>query len=304
MPKRNMAPRGSLLKKSTPYLLLLPGFIFIFAFMFWPMLNIIKMSFEYNVLTDPKNVEFIGLGNYKDLLFDDRTFIKALRNTLKWVAFNVPLQATLGMLLALLLNQKFKGRGIARALAFSPWAVSGVIVALMWTFMYNENFGVFNDILLRFGIVDARLSWFSNGSRAMWAMVIAQTWRGVPFFAISFLSGLQSISREIYESARVEGASRVREFFSITLPMIKDTVVFTVLLRTIWTLNAVDLLYTSTGGGPANSTLTVPVYIMKTFLGELDYGRSAAMAMIMACIMIIFALVFLKVTRYGKEDLS
>lgn len=290
------------LKKASPYLLLAPGFIFIVFFMFYPLASVFKMSMQHNLLTDPKNITFIGFENFRTL-FNEEVFLKSMLNTFKWVCFNVPIQAVLGMIFAIILNQSFKGRGLARALAFSPWAVSGVIVAIMWTFMYNENFGVFNDFFLKIGLINKRISWFSNGNRALWAMIIAQTWRGVPFFAISFLSGLQSIPMEVYESANLDGAGKIRKFFSITLPMIKDTVVFTVLLRTIWTLNAVDLIYVSTGGGPANNTLTVPVYIMKTFLLELDYGKCCSMAVSMAMFMILFAFSFLKISRYGKEEM-
>lgn len=293
----------ALKKAAVPYLLLLPALLFIFTFMFYPILNTVLLSMQHNVLVDAKNTRFIGLDNFKSLLFQDDIFRKAFGNSLKWVIGNVSLQTVLGMALALLLNQKFKGRGLYRSLAFSPWAVSGIIVSLMWSFMYSESVGVFNDLMLRTGLVETRISWFSDGTRAMMAMIIATTWRGIPFFAISFLSALQSISEDMYESARVDGAGAVKRFFYITLPMIKDTVVLTVLLRTIWTLNIVDIIYSTTGGGPANTTLTVPVYIMNTFMSSLDFGYTSAMAVIMAVVMIVFALVFIKITGYGKESL-
>ena len=134
-------------------------------------------------------------------------------------------------------------------------------------------------------------------------MIIATTWRGIPFFAINFLSNMQTISIELYESAKVDGAGAVKRFFLITLPIMKDPIVLTVLLRTIWTLNIVDIIYNTTGGGPANSTLTVPVYIMNRFISTLDYGYTSAIAVVMAIIMIIFALIFIKITKYGKETL-
>ncbi len=290
-------------KTTMPYLLLLPAFLFIGCFMFYPIANTVMMSTQHNVMIDPRGVEFIGFDNFKQLIFHDKVFHTALKNSLVWVLGNVFLQSTLGMILALILNQNMKCRGFIRAITFSPWAVSGIIVSLMWSFMYSESVGVFNDIMLRFGIIDQRISWFSTGRRAMLAMIIATTWRGIPFFAINFLSSLQTISEDMYESARVDGAGIIKRFMYITMPMMKDTVVLTLLLRTIWTLNIVDIIYSTTAGGPANTTLTVPVYIMNTFMGSLDYGYTSAMAIIMAVIMIVFAMVFIKTTKYGKESL-
>ena len=293
----------SINRKATPYLLLLPAFLFIGCFMLYPIGNTVVMSMQHNVMVDPNGVRFIGLGNFKELLFHDEVFRKALKNSFVWVCGNVCLQSILGMVLALILNQSMRCRGFIRAITFSPWAVSGVIVSLMWSFMYSESVGVFNDMMLKLGIIDTRISWFSTGSRAMLAMIIATTWRGIPFFAINFLSSLQTISEDMYESARVDGAGALIRFFYITIPMMKDTIVLTLLLRTIWTLNIVDIIYSTTAGGPANTTLTVPVYIMNTFMGSLDYGYTSAMAVIMACIMILFALAFIKITKYGKESL-
>lgn len=290
-------------KKTMPYLLLLPAFLFIGAFMLYPIGNTVVMSMQHNVMIDPGGVRFVGVENFKTLLLQDEVFHLALKNSLVWVLGNVFFQSTLGMALALILNQNMKCRGFIRAITFSPWAVSGVIVSLMWSFMYSESVGVFNDIMLKLGIIDSRISWFSTGSRAMLAMIIATTWRGIPFFAINFLSSLQTISEDMYESARVDGAGALKRFFYITMPMMKDTVVLTLLLRTIWTLNIVDIIYSTTAGGPANTTLTVPVYIMNTFMGSLDYGYTSAMAVIMAVIMIVFALAFIKITKYGKESL-
>lgn len=290
-------------KRTMPYLLLTPAFLFIFCFMLYPIGNTLVMSIQHNVMIDPSGVRFIGLENFRNLIVHDQVFHVALKNSFKWVLGNVFLQSTLGMALALILNQNMRFRGLIRAITFSPWAVSGIIVSLMWSFMYSESVGVFNDILLRTGLIESRISWFSTGFRAMLAMVIATTWRGIPFFAINFLSSLQTISEDMYESAKVDGAGALKRFFYITMPMMKDTVVLTLLLRTIWTLNIVDIIYSTTAGGPANTTLTVPVYIMNTFMGSLDYGYTSAMAVIMAAIMIVFSVVFIRVTKYGKESL-
>lgn len=288
-------------KKSYPYLMLLPTFAFIALFMLYPICNTFFYSMRHYVLTNLKNTSFAGFDNFR-ALFVDETFLKAVGNSAVWTVANAALQAFLGLLVALLLNQKFRFRGIVRALMFSPWAVGGMLVALIWSFLFNESIGVISDLLVKFGITSIRMSWFSNGQTAMWSMIIANTWRGIPFFAVSILSSLQTIPTELYESADVDGAGTLRKFFRITLPLIKDTFLLTTLLRTIWTLNVVDIIYGMTRGGPNFSTLTVPVYVMMTFQDSLNAGYSSAMAVCMVAVLLVFSAVFLKAGRYGKGE--
>lgn len=294
---------GSARKRLIPWLLLMPSLLLIACFKFYPMVNTVLLSFQNSSLLTRGNGGFVGLANFKKLLFADKTFGKAFGNSITWVVWNVAVQAVLGMALAVLLNRRFKGRGLYRALAFAPWAVSGVLVSLMWSFMYNQNVGVINDLLVKLGVTRTRMSWFATGPKAMAALVIASTWRGLPFFIISILAALQTIPDEVYESCKVDGAGAARTFLSITLPMIRESLVLTVLLRTIWTLNAADLIYSMTGGGPNYGTTTVPVYIMNTFLGSLDFGYTSAMSVLMCLFMIVVSMVYLKATRYGKESL-
>lgn len=210
--------------------MLLPAFALISIFMFYPIFNTFYLSTQDYVLTNKADWGFIGFDNFINL-FQDPIFFKALFNSLIWTVSNVLLQTLLGLMLALILNQRFRGRGLCRALLFTPWAVGGILVALMFSFMLSESVGVINDLLLKLGIIDRRISWFSTGEMSMAAVVLANTWRGVPFFAISILSSLQTIPDDMYESAQIDGANVVKQFFSITLPMIRDTLVLTTLLR-------------------------------------------------------------------------
>lgn len=299
--KNSIGSRLDVKKKSIPYLMLIPTLVIICCFMLYPILNTFSLGFQDSSLLKPGNSSFIGLKNYITLL-QDKTFLKALGNSFVWTVSNVFLQFFFGLLLALLLNQKFRGRGIFRALAFTPWAVGGMLVALIWSFMFNESSGVINDLILKTGLFNSRMSWFSNGSAAMMALIIANTWRGIPFFAVSILSSLQTIPGDIYESANVDGAGVFVKFFKMTLPLIKDTLVLTTLLRTIWTLNVVDIIYGMTRGGPNFSTLTVPVYIMMTFSDSMDMGYSSAMAVVMTVILLLFSVLYMKLSRFGKEE--
>ena len=290
-------------RAAVPYLLLLPVVLFVSLFMLWPMLNVFIMSLQNYVVTKPKERAFIGLENYIEIFTKDRLFIKGLKNSAVGVFVRVALQTVLGFWLAYLLNTKFQGRGIYRALVLSPWAVAGVMVGIIWSLILGETYGVLNDVLQKIGLIERNISWFSKGSRAMTAAIMANVWRGIPFFAISYLSALSSISGDIYESARIDGANTWVMLFRITLPMIKDTIVLTTLLRAIWTFNAVDLIYSLTYGGPNNATMTMPLYIMTTFKGQLNYGYASALAAIATLIMMIVAFIYIKGSGMGKEEM-
>lgn len=290
-------------RAAIPYLLLTPILLFVIFFMLWPMVNVFLMSIQNYKILDPGNRKFIGLANYLKILTKDELFLKAIRNSLVWVIVSVIFQTILGFWLAYLLNQKFKGRGICRALALSPWAVAGVMVGIIWSLILGETYGVLNDLLIRLHIIDRNISWFSSGNMSMMAVIIANIWRGIPFFAISYMSALSSISDDIYESAKIDGANSVVTLFHITIPMIKDTIILTTLLRSIWTFNAVDLIYSLTYGGPNNSTLTIPLYIMNKFKGEMDYGYASALAGLATILMMIVAFVYIRLGKLGKEEM-
>ena len=276
-------------RTAVPYILLAPIVLFVLLLMVWPMLNVFAMSVQNYQLLKPNERAFIGLANYEAVFGRDELFFKALANSAVWVLVSVAIQTVLGFWLATLLNRRFKGRGLYRALVLSPWAVAGVMVGIIWSLIYGETYGVLNDLLRRFGLIERNISWFSSGNAAMAAAVIANVWRGIPFFCLNYLSALSSIDEDIYESATIDGANGFVTLFKITLPMIKDTIVLTTLLRSIWTFNAVDLIYSLTYGGPNNATLTMPLYVMKTFKTRLDYGYASALASIATAMMMIFA---------------
>ncbi|MEG7531512.1 MAG: sugar ABC transporter permease [Hungatella sp.] len=290
-------------RMAVPYLLLSPVVLFVALFMLWPMINVFLMSLQNYIVIKPKDRAFIGFANYIEIFTEDKLFVKALKNSAVWVFVSVIFQTVLGFWLATLLNKKFKGRGIYRALVLSPWAVAGVMVGIIWSLILGETYGVLNDLLQKLGIIERNISWFSSGSRAMTAVIIANVWRGIPFFTISYLSALSSIPDDVYESAKIDGANTVVTLFKITLPMIKDTIVMTTLLRAIWTFNAVDLIYSLTYGGPNNATMTMPLYIMTKFKGELNYGYASSLASIATLIMMVVAFIYITGSKMGKEEM-
>lgn len=299
-------PHGkrALRKTITPYLLLAPVLLFIICFMFWPIMNVFSMSFENYKATRPNSRAFIGMANYVKILTNDAIFAKSMKTTLIWVVVSVALQTVLGFWMAYLLNKKFPGRGVVRAFALAPWAVAGIMVGIIWKLMLGETYGVFNDLLKRLGLITSNLSYFSTVQMATFSCMIANVWRGIPFFTISYLSALASIPDDLYESAKIDGAGPARTLFSITLPMIKDTIIVTTLLRSIWTFNAVDLIISMTEGGPNRGTTTLALYVMNTFSGKFDYGYASALAVIATMMMMVLAFAYLKFGKLGKDGVN
>ena len=166
--------------------------------------------------------------------------------------------------------------------------------------MVGQKYGLFNDLLMKLHIIDTKLSWFSSRNFALTAIVIANVWRGVPFFTISFMSALSGIPDEMYESVKMDGAKAHTTLFRITLPMIRDTIVVTTLLRSLWTFNAVDLIISLTDGGPNRGTTTLALYIMRTFSSDFNYGYASALATISTLIMMVFAFFYIKFGKLGK----
>ena len=188
-----LSKKGSMMhyrRLATPYLLLAPMLAFVMCFMIWPIINVFMMSTESYKVTKPNDRHFIGLENFVTVFTKDQIFLKTLGNTAVYVILSVVFQTVLGFWLAWLLTRKFKGRGVIRALALVPWAVAGLMVGIIWNLMLGQTYGVINDLLRRAGIIEMNISWFSNGSSAMFAAVIANIWRGIPFFTISYMSAL------------------------------------------------------------------------------------------------------------------
>lgn len=297
--KRLLTPKrwGNL----APYLLMLPTIALLCWLLIYPVGNVFYTSLRQEMLSRPKQNAFIGLANYMKIA-GDKVFWEALGNSLRWVIAEVGLQLVGGLGLALILKKKFRGCGAFRAILFLPWALSGVLVSMLWSMMYYENVGVLNDLLQNLGIIHKAIAWTGNKNTAFWALVIAELWRGIPFFSIMLLASLQSVPDELYEACRVDGGSPFQGFFYITLPYVKETLVLTTLLRTIWEFNSVDLILNLTGGGPVHKTTTLAVYLANTARKDGNFGYGSALAVISFLILLVFAASYLKMSGFGKEE--
>lgn len=291
--------RHAKLRRYYPYFLIAPAAILTLVFLVYPVGSVFYYSLQNSNVTQPWNDGFAGLENFVTM-GSDPLFWRSLTFTVQWVAVEVGLQFIFGLALALLINKTFIGRGLARSLVFSPWAVSGILTTTIWILIYNPSTGIgryFADI----GIGEYGVSLLSGSGTTFWAVVLAEMWKGIPFFAILILADLQSVSLELYESAEVDGAGTVRKFLSITWPHIRQAVIIATLLRAVWEFNNVDLLYTLTGGGPASSTTTLPLYVAQTAIHDRDFGYGSALTVVAFIILTFFSLVYLRITK-SKED--
>ncbi|MCC5466326.1 carbohydrate ABC transporter permease [Pelosinus baikalensis] len=287
-------------EKWLPYLFISPALVFIAGFLFYPLGNVFYYSLQnYNANTPFYN-GFAGLDNFVRILTQDPQFYASLWISFKWVVSQVSLQVFFGMSIALLLNQKFRFRTFFRAAAFTPWAISGVLTSVMWSLMYNEHMGVVNDLLLKVGFIEQRQAWVADLATVFPAVVVAELWRGIPFFAITLLSALQSIPEELYEAAKVDGAGRIKTFLYVTLPQLKNTLILTTLLRCVWEYNNVDLIFNLTGGGPAHHTTTLTMYVAELAIRENNFGYGSAITVISFAILLVFVVTYLKISRMER----
>jgi multiple sugar transport system permease protein len=293
--------RRSATPRHLPYLLIAPAALLMLGFIAYPMLSVLYYSLQdYNV-TKPWRNGFAGLDNFREILTDDPFFWDTLAFSAQWVIVEVGLQLLLGLALALIINQTFVGRGMARALVFSPWAVSGVLTSTIWILLYNPSTGV-SRYLADAGIGEYGTSILASTDTVFWGAVIAELWRGVPFFAILLLADLQSVSKDLYEAAAVDGASRLRQFWHITLPHLKDAIILSTLLRGVWEFNNVDLLYTLTGGGPAGVTTTLPLYVAQTGIDGNEFGYATALTTVAFVILLFCSILYLRISKFGGDD--
>ena len=275
-----------------PYILLSPAILIILSVVLIPIMNAIRMSFMHYDLRRPGQIGFIGLGNYIEI-FNDPVFWSSLSRTFFWVFFGVGFQFLIGFALALLLHKKIMFRGFFRSVSLIPWVTPGVLIALMWRWIYDGNHGVLNDILMRLGLISTSIPFLAQINTAFPATIVTIVWQGIPFFALMILAGLQGIPNELYEAADIDGANKRDKLFRITIPSLKNTLFVTTLLRIIWVANSVDIIANLTGGGPAFSTQTLSVYIFNRGMA-LNLGYASALAIILAMFLAAVAVPYLK----------
>lgn len=276
------------------YGLIAPSMILLIAIGIVPILITVSYSFQYRVLTDPLNTHFVGLENYVTL-FTSSDFGQIFWNTAVFAVLSLIIQLIVGFAGALLMNSAKRFVGVIRTAVLIPWAIPGIIIAYMFSFMFNDQLGVINSIIQTFG--GEPVSFLTNSGWAMFVVVVADTWKQFPYISLMLLAGLQTIPADLYESASVDGATKVQQFFRITLPNLKGILLIVLLFRTMGAIRIFDIIFGITGGGPANSTATLLYQAYKYLFGDMNYGLGSALSTVITIIILIISIIYIKVLK-------
>ncbi|WP_435197409.1 carbohydrate ABC transporter permease [Natronomonas sp. EA1] len=279
--------------------LLAPVIGFLFAVSFYPILDTVWGSLHTGYVLPTRETVFVGLDNYAALLADGE-FWNALGVSLIYTFVSVPVELVLGLGVALLLNRKFKGRYFAQAAILFPWALPTIINARIWAWMFHGQYGVINDMLVRLGILAKPYAFLAHPDSALAAMIFVTIWKTTSFMALILLAGLSSIPDHLYEAARMDGASRWRQFRDITLPLLKPTILVALIFRTLPALQAFGLPFGLTNGGPGGATRTLVLYANELTFTRLDFGMGSAAATAITMLALVISL-FYVTTLYEPE---
>ena len=272
------------------YVLLFPGLLILTAFIAYPFVTSLWLAMTDQSVSS-SGASFVGLDNFTEEL-TSQIFQQTVRNTLVYTAVTVAFKLVFGIGLAVLMNQSFRLKRLARAVLLLPWIVPTALSAIAWLWLFDATFSVFNWALVHSGLATRGINWLGEGGWAMTAIITANIWRGTPFFAISILAGLQTVDRELLEAAAVDGASPWQRFWRITIPLVQPVLLIVLLFSVIWTISDFQLVYVLTRGGPANSThlFGTLAYDVAVRAGQLSEGAAISLYMFPVLIVCVTAL--------------
>jgi trehalose/maltose transport system permease protein len=298
-PGEEKASRLTRLRVRSAWLFMAPMLIVLALVAGWPLLRTIWFGFTDANLSDLGAAEFIGVINYYYLL-QDPDWWNAVWNTFVFATVSVTLETGLGLGIALALNAHFRGRGLLRAAVLIPWAIPTVVSAQMWSWMFNDVFGVINHALLAIGLIAEPIAWTASPDTALIAVIMVDVWKTTPFMALLLLAGLQMLPQECYESAKVDGVHPVKVFFKVTLPLVKPALMVAVIFRVLDALRIFDLIYVMTGNN--KDTMSMSVYARQQLVDFQDVGYGSAAATLLFLIIALVTVVYLTLGRVGRED--
>ena len=299
---KGISPAKRALRRIEPYIWIAPSVILMGIFILVPILSVFQMSLS-DVSKAGKIKGFNGLGNFIKVV-KGSAFGLVLQNTLVWTIAVVVLSTVLGFVLALILNNQFRGRKIARAIVVFPWATTLVIQASVWNFIINTDYGTLNTLLMKLGIIKQAVNWTPTPEAYFAWEIACGIFVTIPFVTFCVLSGLQSIDASYYEAATVDGAGYFQKLFSITLPLVKSSLTVATVLNIIYVFNSFPIIWTMTKGDPANHTDTLVTYLYKLAFYNGKQGEAAAVSVIGFIILLICASTYMIYTlRKGDDDL-
>jgi len=277
---------------------LVPAVLIIAFVLLFPIIQTIVLSFGRNSTSIFIGYEYAGLANYQRLLKTPR-FITSLNNTIIFTAVTVPLELLLGIALALILNRRFRGKGLVRMAVLFPWALPTALNALMWRWMFNTEFGLFNSMLTDTGLALERVNWLGAIPSSMLAMMFVSIWKTSSFMALLLLAGLQTIPSDLYEAGSVDGTNRLTEFRFITLPLLRPAILVSVLLRTMDAMRTFELPFNLTDGGPLTSTETLSLYAYRAIFQYVNFNLGSSAILIQFIIIMSISVIYILIIRRG-----
>ena len=294
-------------RRRSAWLFLTPMLVILAAVAGWPLLRTFIFGFTDANLSDLGSYGFIGFENFY-AVYDGETFglladpewWQAVWNTIYFSVISVSLETVLGIIVALVLNQEFKGRGLVRAAVLIPWAIPTIVSAKMWNWMLHDQFGILNDLFIALGFIDAPIAWTANPQLAMAAVIMVDVWKTTPFMALLTLAALQMLPSDCYEAAKVDGIHPVRVFFKVTLPLIKPALMVAVIFRALDALRVFDVIYVLTPNNP--NTMTMSVYARQILVDfqEVGYGSAASTLLFLVIALCIMAYIMIGRVRLDE----
>ncbi len=289
---RRYKNHGILTDRQVGFLLVTPGLAVFIAVIMYPFLSAILMSFTSRSLLSPV-YENVGLQNYVKL-FSDPYFFKTLLVTLLFVLGSTLLPFTLGLVWAVILNEKFRASEFLRGVTLVNWIIPGTAIGFLWSWIFNGQYGVLNGILLKLGLIDEGISFLGQSSTALICVIIARTWQMLPWYMAFLLGGLQSVPTDRIEAARIDGANNWQVFWRIVIPSMRQIAFLVLALGAIGNLQHFDLPWTMTQGGPARATTTLSIEVYKTAFKNWKLGAAATVGTVWALLLMAFSFVYLK----------
>ncbi|MED1219125.1 sugar ABC transporter permease [Bacillus paralicheniformis] len=277
---------------------LFPAVLFMLALIGYPLIYNIILSFQNVSLANiaSKDISFIGIDNYQRLA-QDKVFWASLKNTLLYTAGSVVFQFAIGFLLALFFSMKFRLAPFLRGLMMVSWLIPLTVTALLFKFMMASNEGVFNQLLLSWGMIDNPIPWLSDPKIAIWSVIIANIWVGIPFNMLLISAGLSSLPEDVYESASLDGANAFQKFIHLTLPLLRPVITVVMMLGFIYTFKVFDLVFVMTGGGPMHATEVLSTVSYRYSFDEFQFSMGAASANVLFFILLLVSLVYLRLIK-------
>lgn len=283
----------------TPYLFLLPASIVLGMFFFFPLIRAFIFSLsEYSLLSDP---EWVGLTNYRELI-SNASVRSAFFNSFQYFLIVVPVLVFLPMLVAVLVNQPLRGVNVFRTVYYLPVVTSMVIAGIMWKWMYTEN-GILNYVITSVvPLIDEPVQWLTNPDTALYSVMVVTIWKGIGYYMVIYLAGLQTIPGELYEAATIDGATTPQKFFRITMPLLIPSMAVVAVLSSTAAMKVFDEVYVMTGGGPFESSRTAVYQIYDTAFDKLEFGYASAMGVVLFMILLIISIISIRISesRYTR----